>query len=91
MEELEYNDRTCIIILEAQGKNGDTPKGIVVDAVSHVHNIKNEDIEDTPMFGAKVHTDFILAMAKIDEGVKTLLNTHRLFSGEETQIMSDMI
>lgn len=91
MEALEYSDRTCIIILEARGKNGDTPKGIVVDAVSHVHNIKNEDIEDTPLFGAKVHTDFILAMAKIDKGVKTLLNTHRLFSGEETQIMSDMI
>ena len=48
--------------------------GIVVDAISEVLNIKNEDIEDTPTFGTKFNTDYILGMVKMEAGVKILLD-----------------
>jgi purine-binding chemotaxis protein CheW len=80
MEAIAYNDRTCIIVVEI-GSQADTVQiGIVVDAVSEVLNIKADDIEDTPTFGAKLDTDYILGMAKMEGGVKILLDIDRVLS-----------
>ena len=61
--------------------------GIVVDAVSEVLNIKGEDIEDTPTFGTKLNTDFILGMAKMEGGVKILLDIDRVLTGDEIAVL----
>ncbi len=90
IEELEYNDRTCIIILEVSGGDGPVEMGIVVDEVCEVLNIQAADIEDTPSFGIKINTECILAMAKMDGGVKTLLDVDGLLGGSETQIATDL-
>ncbi len=57
--------------------------GIVVDSVSEVLKIKGEDVEDTPTFGTKLNTDYILGLAKREGGVKILLDIDRVLSGEE--------
>ena len=57
--------------------------GIVVDSVSEVLSIKAEEIQDTPAFGTKLNTDYILGMAKMDGGVKILLDIDRVISGQE--------
>jgi len=83
MEEIEYTERTCIIVVEIGGKAGTIQIGIVVDAVSEVLNIRGEDIEDTPTFGAKLNIDYILGMAKMEGCVKILLDIDRALSAEE--------
>ena len=83
MEELEYTERTSIIVVEVRGQSGNIPIGIVVDSVSEVVNIKGEDIEDTPTFGTRLDTDYILGMAKTEGGVKILLDIDRVLSAEE--------
>ena len=83
MEELEYAERTCIIVVEIDGQTGIILIGIVVDAVSEVLNIKNEDIEETPAFGAKLDTQYILGMAKMEGGVKILLDIDQVLNTEE--------
>ncbi len=83
MEEIEYTERTCIIVVEVTGQTGTVQIGIVVDAVSEVLNIKGEDIEDTPTFGTKLNIEYILGMAKMEGGVKILLDIDRVLSGEE--------
>ena len=70
-------------MVEIQGSTGHIVIGIVVDSVSEVLNIKGEDIEDTPTFGTKLNTDYILGMAKIEGGVKILLDIDRVLSEEE--------
>ncbi|MCK4389398.1 MAG: chemotaxis protein CheW [Desulfobacterales bacterium] len=80
MEEMEYTERTCIIVVEIAGEAGFVLIGIVVDAVSEVLNIKGDDIEDTPTFGTKLDTDYILGMAKMEGGVKILLDIDRVLS-----------
>ena len=57
--------------------------GIVVDAVSEVLNIKAEDIEDTPTFGTKLNTEYIMGIAKMEGGVKILLDIDRVLTGQE--------
>jgi purine-binding chemotaxis protein CheW len=83
MEEIGYTERTCIIVVEIAGQTGSILVGIVVDAVSEVLNIKGNDIEDTPTFGVKLETDYILGMAKMNGGVKILLDIDMVLSAEE--------
>lgn len=82
LEETGYTERTCIIVVETEGKSGDVVIGIVVDSVSEVLNIKGEDIEDAPNFGTKLNTDYILGMAKMEGGVKILLDIDRVLSAD---------
>jgi purine-binding chemotaxis protein CheW len=83
MEEMAYTERTCIIVVEIKGQGGSVLIGIVVDAVSEVLNIKGNDIEDTPTFGIKVNTDYILGMAKMNGKVKILLDIDKVLSEED--------
>ena len=83
MGEIDYTERTCIIVVEIEGQAGRVLIGIVVDSVSEVLNIKGDDIEDTPTFGTKLNTEYILGMAKMEGGVKILLEIDRVLSSEE--------
>ena len=83
MAEIAYTDRTCIIVVEFSSASGRLHTGIVVDAVSEVLNIKGSDIEDTPTFGTKLSTDFVLGMAKIGSGVKILLDIDRVLAKDD--------
>lgn len=83
METIPYSERTCIIVVEIDSQASTVLIGIVVDAVSEVLNIKEEEIEETPKFGTKLDTDYILAMAKIEGEVKILLNIDRVLSTDE--------
>lgn len=89
LEEMEYTDRTCIIVMEIKSNTGSVLMGIVVDAVSEVLNIKATDIEDTPTFGVRLETDFILGMAKAGGGVKILLDIDKVVSAQETAIVCE--
>ncbi|PKN29699.1 MAG: chemotaxis protein CheW [Deltaproteobacteria bacterium HGW-Deltaproteobacteria-21] len=79
----EYTERTCIVVVEVDSGSGNIMVGLIVDSVSEVLNIKSDDIEETPSFGAKVETDYILGMAKISGGVKILLNIDRALNVED--------
>jgi purine-binding chemotaxis protein CheW len=87
MESIDYTDRTCIIVVEIAGPSGTVMIGIVVDAVSEVLNIKGEEVEETPTFGAKLNTDYIFGMAKMGGGVKILLDIDRVLSSEQVSIL----
>lgn len=87
MDSIDYTDRTCIIVVEIEGSSVAVQIGVVVDSVSEVLNIKGDDIEETPTFGARLNTDNILGMAKLEGGVKILLDIDRVLSGEEIAVL----
>ena len=87
MEEMEYNDRTCIIVVEIERQAGTVQIGTVVDSVSEVLNVGGTDIEETPSFGTKLDTEYILGMAKIEGGVKILLDIDEVLNDEEVAVL----
>ena len=89
MTSIDYTERTCIIVVEISGQAGTILVGIVVDAVSEVLNIKGDDIEKTPTFGTKLNTDYILGMAKMEGGVKILLDIDQVLSSDELSMLSE--
>ena len=87
MDALDYSERTCIIVVEIVSNSETILIGIIVDSVSEVSNIRGEDIEDTPAFGAKLNTDYILGMAKIEGAVKILIDIDKVLSIEEYRLL----
>jgi purine-binding chemotaxis protein CheW len=87
MEPMVYTERTCIIVVEFAGTAGNVMIGVVVDSVSEVLSIKGDVIEETPTFGTKLNTDYILGMAKIGKGVKILLDIDRVLGAEEISLL----
>ena len=90
MGAMDYTERTCIIVVEIEGDSGTVMMGIVVDSVSEVLNIKSEDIEDTPTFGTKLDTEYILGMAKMEGGIKILLDIDRVLSANEVATLDQL-
>lgn len=74
----EYNERTCIIVVEVQGKSGPVQVGMVVDSVSEVLAIAGEQIEPPPSLGISGDTENILGMGKVSEEVKILLDVDKV-------------
>lgn len=90
MGTIDYTERTCIIVVEIEGESGTVMMGIVVDSVSEVLNIKGEDIEETPTFGTKLDTEYILGMAKMEGGIKILLDIDRVLSANEVATLDQL-
>ncbi len=86
MDEVEDSKRTCIIVVDVNG----VMMGIVVDTVSEVMDITGESIEETPSFGTKLNTDYILGMGKVSGGVKILLDIDKVLTSDEVKKLSKM-
>ncbi|MDM8537399.1 chemotaxis protein CheW [Desulfobacterales bacterium HSG17] len=85
MEAIPYSERTCIIVVEIDSNDATVLIGIVVDAVSEVLNINEDEIEETPTFGTELDTEYILGMAKMEGAVKILLNIDKVLSPKEIE------
>lgn len=70
----EQTDQTCIIVVEIKNEGRKLSTGIIVDSVTEVLSIANENIEPSPEFGSSVEIDFILGIGKIGSDVKILLD-----------------
>jgi purine-binding chemotaxis protein CheW len=85
LPEMEYTQRTCIIVVQVQAAGVALHTGIIVDAVSEVLNLTASDIEDTPDFGdgSASAASYLLGMAKVKGKVKILLDIDRVLSAQE--------
>ena len=83
IRESENTDRTCIIVLEATVNGSAVVTGIVVDSVSEVLHIKGADIEEINEFMLQFNSDCVLGMAKMNTGLKIILDVDKVFGGVE--------
>lgn len=75
--------RTCIVIVELRDNQHRQDIGVVVDAVSEVIEIGDQQIEPPPAFGARIRTDFIDGMGAVGGRFVVILNVQRVLSIEE--------
>lgn len=86
----ENTKRSCIVIVEIASANGRQAMGIVVDAVSEVLEIPVGDIEPPPEFGARIRTDFIKGMGKINGKFVVVLDLDRVMSLDEVAVVASL-
>ena len=79
----ELTRRTCIVIIETGGGDGQEVIGVMVDAVNEVLEIPPDQVEPPPAFGARIRADFISGMGKVDGHFIIILDVNRVLSMEE--------
>lgn len=82
MDTTVITEQTCIIVVETESGRHKCNTGVIVDNVLEVLDIKPEQIEAAPDFGATIDTNFILGMCKIGDGVKILLNIDKVLDDQ---------
>ncbi len=79
MEEKEYNDRTCIIVVNLD----DLVVGLIVDTVSEVVNIPVNQIESSSVISNEAGANYIKGMGKIGDRVIIILDIEQLLEREK--------
>ena len=86
-EQLEYTDRTCIIIVNVN----DIVVGLIVEKIAEVVEIKEEDILPPPSIviggDEKVQNKYVYAIGKVGNSVKLLVDPDRILKDEDISLM----
>jgi len=83
----EVSDANRIMVLQACGKT----IGIVVDAVSEVLRVKQEQIAPPPSTVAGLGRDYLSGLVKLDKQLLILLDIDKIFGDEEIDAMKDAV
>ncbi|PKO45126.1 MAG: chemotaxis protein CheW [Betaproteobacteria bacterium HGW-Betaproteobacteria-22] len=80
---VEYNEFTVVIILNLHGR----VVGIVVDGVSDVIALKDEQIRDVPSLVTSIDTKYIVGLATLDQRMLILVDIEQLMSSQEMALV----
>jgi len=88
LDQLDYGITTVVIVVRVQGDNGkERTMGIVVDAVSDVYNILNDDFRDAPDFGTAIDTNFVKGLTTVNEKMVILLDIDHMCNSAELKVI----
>jgi len=79
-----YDQFTVVIILNVYGST----LGIVVDSVSDVIVLTDEQIKPAPQMGAAIATDYMTGLGTLDERMLILVDIEKLMSGPEMGLVA---
>ena len=81
-----YDEFTVVIILNLNGR----VVGIVVDGVSDVMALKEEQIRDVPSLVSNIDTKYIVGLASVEEQMFILVDIEQLMSSDEMALMDNV-
>jgi len=90
MDSVEYGPMTVVIVLKIECQDRDRIMGIVVDAVSDVYDVPEEEMKPAPDFGDIVDIEFISGLATVDEKMIIVLDIDHLLSGDELKLTDSL-
>lgn len=91
IENTEITKRTSVIVIEVQDGDDILEVGIVVDMVNEVLELKPDELSPAPSFGAKIRTDFIKHMGKIEnDRFMIILDVSKVLSVDELSILQEV-
>lgn len=82
----ERRKHTCVVVTEIEGR----VMGLIVDTVSDVLQLPEDALTAAPDFGVQVATDFMRGMARVDNLLVIVLDTHRILSEAEAAAVPEL-
>jgi len=79
----DYNDFTVMIILNVGGR----VIGMVVDSVSDVMALKDEQIQPPPEFGSQLDTRFLAGLGTLDQRMLILVDIEKMLTSTEMALV----
>ncbi|MDO9366254.1 MAG: chemotaxis protein CheW [Methylotenera sp.] len=87
LSKVEYNEFTVVIILNLS----DRVIGIVVDGVSDVTALKEEQIREVPALVTSIDTKYIVGLATVESQMLILVDIEQLMSSQEMVLIDDVV
>ncbi len=84
-EPREYNDRTCVIVVEIKGLS----VGLIIDSVSEVISIPDQNIVKPPQINNEIGNRYIKGIGKVENEVKLLIDCEKLFTSYELDDLNE--
>ncbi len=91
IEKLDYGPLTVVIVLKVDSEEKNRVIGIVVDGVSDVYNVPEDEIKPSPDFGNAVDTEFVRGLATIDKKMVIVLDIDQMFNSGDLEIMDSCV
>lgn len=88
IENYEYTSTTVTIILTVG--DGTNMMGVVVDSVSDVLAVDQDQIKQAPSLGTKINTDYIKGMVTVDDEIVMLVESDKLLDTEAFEVLSKL-
>ena len=87
-EPFEYNDRTCIIVLNVK----ELVVGLIVEKIAEVVEITEGNILPNPKIGKadRSQNKYVYGIGKVGDEVKLLLDPERLLNDEDTALIEQV-
>ncbi|MPN39935.1 Chemotaxis protein CheW [bioreactor metagenome] len=85
-EAKEYNDRTCIIVVEVES----IMLGLIVDNISEVISIPDEEIVPPPEINKCAENKYIKGIGKVGSNVKLILDCKKLMNDKDVEAISQI-
>ncbi|KAJ49533.1 purine-binding chemotaxis protein CheW [Clostridium tetanomorphum] len=82
----EYNDRTCVIVVDIKN----VTVGVIVDSVSEVLTISEENIIKPPETLKGFSNKYIKGIGKVENDVKLILDCDKLLNINEAEMLSNI-
>lgn len=88
MEPLEYNDRTCIIVINVKSMS----IGVIVEKIAEVITITDEDIVPPPTLGRRdsEQNKYVYGLARIGDSIKLLLDPEKLVKDADFEALEEL-
>ena len=83
--------RTCIVIVETEQSGEREDVGVVVDAVNAVLDIPAADVEPPPAFGARINSEFIQGLGKVNGKFVILLNAAKVLAIDDLDALNSAL
>ncbi|GAB6040536.1 chemotaxis protein CheW [Endothiovibrio diazotrophicus] len=87
-EMIPYGPRTVVIVIKVPGGGNTHTMGIVVDAVSDVHNVGADELKPPPDFCSVIHAEFVKGIATVKDRMLILLDSDRLLRSDELMTLT---
>ncbi len=91
LERVEYSPLTVVIILKVEKEHGDRVMGIIVDAVSDVYTIADEDTRRPPELSEDDNSGFIHGLVNVNGKMVILLDVDELLRIRGRQTMAGLL
>lgn len=84
---VEYDEFTVVIILNLNNR----VVGIVVDGVSDVMELKEDQIRDVPSLVSNIDTKYIVGLASVDDQMFILVDIEQLMSSQDIALIDNVV
>ncbi len=89
LPDIKFDKTTVIIVLKVFGEEHDRTMGLIVDAVSDVHDLQHSEIRPAPEMKGKIDSQFVTGLATINDTMVIVLDIDTLMNSGELALVQE--